>query len=47
MVETTTRSNCAQNTASDVVRPMIEDQIDAALTDNGPRRVSVIGREYA
>ncbi|UMM08457.1 hypothetical protein MKW11_14915 [Gluconobacter frateurii] len=47
MVETTTRSKCVQNTASDVVRPIIEDQIDAALTDNGPRRASVIGREYA
>lgn len=47
MVETTTRSSCAQNTASDVVRPMIEDQIDAVLTENGPRRASVIGREYA
>lgn len=47
MVETTTRSSCAQNTASDVARPMIEDQIDAVLVGNEPRRASVIGREYA
>ncbi|WP_225199264.1 hypothetical protein [Gluconobacter oxydans] len=47
MVETTTRPSCDQNTASDVVRPLIEDQIDAALTGSSPRRASDIGREYA
>lgn len=47
MVETTTRPNCAQTTASDAVRPVIEDQLDAALSGSSPRLASDIGREYA
>ncbi|MFT8613181.1 MAG: hypothetical protein ABF727_11275 [Gluconobacter oxydans] len=47
MVETTTRPNCAQITASDAARPVIEDQLDAALTGSSPRLASDIGREYA